>query len=97
YYLGVRPLSAGYTRYVVAPVLGGLEWMEGEAPTPHGNIKVYCSRTKMVVHAVEGRGVLQFRSRVTPTCKEGNVRKMGGDRYEVDMEGGHEYTVNYKE
>jgi len=97
YYLGVRPLSAGYARYVVAPVLGGLEWMEGEVPTPHGNIKVYCSRTKMVVHAVEGRGVLQFRSRVTPTCKEGSVRKMGGDHYEVDMEGGHEYTVNYKE
>ncbi|HWK07111.1 MAG TPA: hypothetical protein VNS58_25935 [Puia sp.] len=29
YYLGVRPLSPGYASYVVAPVLGGLQWMEG--------------------------------------------------------------------
>jgi hypothetical protein len=97
YYLGVRPLSAGYASYVVAPVLGGLEWMEGEVPTPHGNIKVYCSRKKMVIHTVEGKGVLQLRSRQTPVCKDGAVRRVGEDKYEMDMEGGREYTVSYKE
>jgi hypothetical protein len=97
YYLGVRPLSPGYGRYVVAPVLGGLEWMEGEVPTPHGNIKVYCSRKKIVVYTVEGQGVLQFRSRQTPVCKDGVLRKVGEDRYEMNMDGGREYTVNYKE
>jgi hypothetical protein len=97
YYLGVRPLSAGYATYVVAPVLGGLEWMEGEVPTPHGNIKVYCSRTQIRVKGVEGKGVLQLRSRILPICKEGNVRSVGGDRYEMDVEGGKEYTVKYKE
>jgi len=97
YYLGVKPLSPGYATYSVEPVLGGLQWMEGAVPTPHGNIKVYCSRTRIQVKGVEGNGVLRFRSRSMPVCKEGVVRQVGKNEYEVSLEGGKEYTVGYKE
>jgi len=99
YYLGVRPLSPGYATYSVEPVLGGLQWMEGEVPTPHGNIKVYCSGTSIRVKAVEGAGVLRFRSRSRPVCDAGVVRPVQAekDAYEIRLEGGKEYTVGYKE
>ena len=39
YYLGVSPTKPGYEEYVVQPDLGGLAWMEGSVPTPHGTIR----------------------------------------------------------
>jgi hypothetical protein len=97
YYLGVRPAAPGYAKYIVEPVLGGMEWMEGAVPTPHGNIKVSCSRSRIVVHTVEGKGVLRFRSRATPACKQGTIRLIGDYKYELDLDGGREYSVTYKE
>jgi alpha-L-rhamnosidase len=38
--LGVRPASPGFTRAIVQPMLGDLEWAEGTVPTPHGPIHV---------------------------------------------------------
>ncbi|HTI11727.1 MAG TPA: sodium/solute symporter, partial [Puia sp.] len=96
YYLGVRPLSPGYATWSVEPVLGGLSWMEGEVPTPHGNIKVYCSRTRILVKGVTGEGVLRFRSSTLPACKEGRPAAVGNDTYELHLEEGKEYTVKYK-
>jgi len=95
YYLGVKPLEPGYQRYAVRPVLGGLEWMEGDVPTPHGNVRVYCSRNTIRVSAASGKGVLQFKSKTRPVCKEGVVREVGKNSYEVDLEGGKVYTVKY--
>ena len=40
YVLGVEPTKPGYSRYVVAPDLGGLDWVEGVVPTPNGPIAV---------------------------------------------------------
>ena len=97
YYLGVRPLSAGYASYVVEPVLGGLEWMEGEAPTPHGNIKVYCSRSRITVKTMSDGGILRFHSRTNPICDQGAIRSTGSHQYELDLKSGGEYTVKYKE
>ena len=97
YYLGVRPLAPGYASYAVEPVLGGLQWMQGAVPTPHGNIQVYCSRTRIRVRAVAGAGVLRFRSKTLPVCKEGIVRKAADGRYEIDLEKDREYTVEYRE
>ena len=94
YYLGVRPLSPGYTTYEVAPALGGLQWMEGAVPTPHGNIKVYCSRTRLQIHAVAGEGVLRFRSKTRPVCKEGTIRSSGDNQYEMTITN-NDYTINY--
>jgi len=95
YYLGVRPLEPGYQRYEVRPVLGGMQWMEGDVPTPHGNVRVYCSRKEIRVGSVSGNGVLRFNSRSKPVCKEGVIRELGKNGYEVDLEGGKEYTVKY--
>jgi len=63
YFLGVRPLTAGYATYEVEPHLGGLQWMKGEVPTPHGNIKVSCSRNQVKIHTAGGRGTLRLKSR----------------------------------
>jgi hypothetical protein len=95
YYLGVRPLSPGYATYSVEPVLGGLQWMEGAVPTPHGNIKVYCSRSRIQVHAVAGEGTLRFKSKTRPVCKEATVRAAGAGQYEMTLEKDHDYTINY--
>jgi hypothetical protein len=97
YFLGVRPLSAGYATYVVEPVLGGLEWMEGEVPTPHGNIKVSCSRSRITVKTVSDGGILRFHSRTIPICDQGVIRPAGNHQYELDLKSGSEYTVKYKE
>lgn len=94
YYLGVRPLSPGYATYEVVPILGGLEWMEGDVPTPHGNVHVYCSKTEIRVHGVDG-GVLRFSSRAKPVCAQGKVLVASDGRYEVRLEGGKEYTIAY--
>ncbi|MFH0797292.1 MAG: family 78 glycoside hydrolase catalytic domain [Candidatus Omnitrophota bacterium] len=42
--LGVRPLEPGFSRFCVAPMLGGLTWAEGKVPTPKGIITVYWKR-----------------------------------------------------
>jgi alpha-L-rhamnosidase len=96
YYLGVRPLSPGYATYSVEPVLGGLDWMEGAVPTPHGNVGVYCSKTQIRVRAIEGQGILRFKSRSKPVCKDGSVRAAGEGMYEVSLEGNKEYTIAYR-
>jgi SSS family transporter len=95
YYLGVRPLLPGYREYVVAPVLGGLKWMEGEVPTPHGNIKVYCGRDRIRIGATAGTGILRFKSRSLPVCGEATIRKTGNQAYEVDLTNKKEYTIHY--
>ena len=40
YTLGIRPLTAGYGSWIVAPQPGDLRWAEGQVPTPHGPIAV---------------------------------------------------------
>ncbi len=60
YYLGVRPLKPGYEEFEIRPVLGGLEWMEGDVPTPNGNIHVYMDAKTIKVKATEGKGYLYY-------------------------------------
>ncbi len=95
YYLGVRPVDPGYTRYEVEPALGGLKWMEGNVPTPRGNIGVSCSRSKIVVKTVADGGVLKLRSRKKPVCKDGVIRMTAPGQYEMTLDGNKEYTVSY--
>jgi SSS family transporter len=63
YFLGVRPLTAGYDTYEIEPHLGGLQWMEGEVPTPHGNIKISCTRTQIKIHSADGKGTLRLKEK----------------------------------
>jgi hypothetical protein len=42
--LGVRPLAAGFSRFLLAPTTTSLDWAEGAVPTPRGIISVSWSR-----------------------------------------------------
>jgi hypothetical protein len=95
YYLGVKPTSPGYQNYVIEPNLGGLKWMEGTVPTPKGDIKVYCNTKQMRISADNGTGVLKFKSKTKPSCKEGTVTAKGNHAYELQIEAGKKYTISY--
>jgi hypothetical protein len=38
YVLGIRPVSPGFSTWIVAPQLGDLTWAQGQVPTPHGPV-----------------------------------------------------------
>jgi hypothetical protein len=96
YYLGVKPTAPGYATYVVEPDLGGLQWIEGKVPTPHGDIAVYADATTIRVTAVAGHGVLRFTSAAAPRSDGGAIRKVGEGRYELPLEAGRTYIVTRK-
>lgn len=58
YFLGVRPTKPGYEEYEVHPALGGLEWMEGDVPTPFGKIHVKMNTYEISVQSDGGHGTL---------------------------------------
>ena len=58
YFLGVRPTKPGYEEYEVRPVLGGLDWFEGEVPTPFGKIRVKTDEHTVTVYSDGGHGTL---------------------------------------
>jgi hypothetical protein len=95
YYLGVQPTQPGYAAYVVEPKLGGLEWIEGKVPTPHGDIAVAASLKEIRVSAPGGQGVLRFASTSTPRSKDGAIRTAGVGSYEMVLEAGKQYSVSY--
>ena len=65
YVLGIQPLGAGYATWSVQPHPGDLNWVEGQAPTPHGAIAVQWAGE---------RGVHQFALNVTaPTGTSGTI------------------------
>jgi hypothetical protein len=96
YYLGVRPLSPGYSRYLVEPVLGGLQWMEGTVPVPNGSIRVYCSTSELKLSGSAGTGVLRFRSRIKPVCDGAAIKATGPHQYEMVMEKNKTYHIQYE-
>ena len=64
YYLGVKPTKPGYAEYEVRPALGGLEWMEGDVPTPFGKIHVRVSGNEVSVFSDGGKGTLYIYNKV---------------------------------
>lgn len=69
YYLGVRPLAAGYSQYEIKPSLGGLEWMEGTVPTPFGDIYIKMDRQHIHIKSDGGDGTLILKNKtikITP-------------------------------
>ena len=58
YYLGVRPVAAGYEEWEARPSLGSLEWMEGDVPTPFGRIHLRIDRSSVAITSPGGRGTL---------------------------------------
>ena len=95
YYLGVKPLSPGYQDYIIEPNLGSLLWMQGAVPTPHGKINVYCSMKQIKVSSDEGHGALRFKSKSKPECKQGQIADKGNGVYELQLDKGVNYVINY--
>jgi len=95
YYLGVKPTAPGYSAYTVEPVLGGLKWMQGSVPTADGNIDVYCSTGEIKVKGAAGAGILRFKSKSKPSSKSGELKAVGNNTYELNIEKDKSYQVNY--
>jgi hypothetical protein len=95
YYLGVKPLSPGYKDYIVEPILGGMQWMQGTVPTPNGDVKVYCSTKQIKVAAAAGMGTLRFKSKTKPTCTGALIAAKGDDVYEMKIQKGKEFIIDY--
>ncbi len=92
-YNPLRPVSATWT---AEPVLGGLQWMEGKVPTPHGDISVYCSTTQIKIIGAIGTGTLKFKSQTKPAAKGATIVSKGNNVYEVTIEAGKDYEIKYK-
>ncbi|EHQ27457.1 alpha-L-rhamnosidase-like protein [Mucilaginibacter gracilis] len=97
YYLGVKPLTAGYSTWVAEPNLGGLKWMEGTVPTPEGNIKMYCSNTHIKIKGENGTGTLRIKSKSKPSCKDASVISKGNHIYELIITKDKAYNITYTE
>ncbi|WP_179413461.1 alpha-L-rhamnosidase C-terminal domain-containing protein [Mucilaginibacter sp. E4BP6] len=95
YYLGVKPTSPGYRDYIIEPNLGGLQWMQGSVPTPNGDIKVYVSTKQIKVSSDDGLGILRFKSKTTPTCKQAKIIAKGANIFELQVQKGTYFTVDY--
>lgn len=96
YYLGVKPVKPGYEEFEIRPVLGGLEFMEGKVPTPHGEINVYMDSHTIKVKATEGCGYLYFSSSVLPKTSTGEIEKyVGKNCYRLWIDKGLEVMVHF--
>jgi hypothetical protein len=96
YYLGVSPTSPGYATYTVQPSLGGLQWMEGKVPTPHGSIELHCDTKQIKIKATEGEGILHIKSRTVPKGNNIMIKTLGDNVYEMRLEPNINYTITYK-
>jgi hypothetical protein len=47
--LGVIPAQPGFASAAIEPALGGLEWVAGTVPTPHGPIEMRADAAKISV------------------------------------------------
>ena len=97
YFLGVKPLSPGYQKYIVEPELGGLEWIEGKVPTSDNKIAVMMSRNKINIKTPSNStGILRFKSNIKPICKEGIISSSGEKMYELELLPNRDYQVSYQ-
>lgn len=95
YYLGVKPVKEGYREFVIAPTLGGLRWMEGAVPTPHGRIQVYMDGKRIKVKASEGEGYLIIKSTRKPKVNIGTPERMADGKWRLWIDSTQERTVTY--
>jgi hypothetical protein len=96
YYLGVKPTAPGYTKYVVEPNLGGLEWMQGKVPTPQGEIELYVSKEQVKIKGATGEGSIKLKSKTQPSGNNVTAVAKGNELYEITVQPGVEYVINYK-
>ena len=94
YFLGVRPTKSGYEEFEIRPMLGGLQWMKGTVPTPHGEIHVSFDHSHITIEATEGHGYLYFHSGKTPQTNVGEIEATGENAYRLWIETGKIVNVD---
>ncbi|WP_202916185.1 alpha-rhamnosidase [Paenibacillus mesophilus] len=96
YFMGVKPLEAGYARFLIEPHLGGLAWFEGTVPANRDNIRIYMDETRITVRTGASPGILRITSRIVPSCPTGNFHVIGQDRYELALDNPDaDYDITY--
>jgi len=74
HFLGVAPTGPGFSTYDVRPATGGLEWMEGEVPTPRGTVRVTVRGGRATARGDGfGRGTLHWNGKTAEIPPEGEV------------------------
>ena len=98
YFLGVYPTAPGYKEYVIEPNLGGLKWIKGTVPTPHGIISVEMTTKKIsITTAANTGGVLKFKSNRTPKVSQGRLEKEENGEYLLYLDQPNAlYEISYK-
>lgn len=95
YFLGVKPVAPGYSKFEIRPVLGDLKWMEGNVPTPNGKIHVRMDKKTIKVSASEGEGYIYFKGK-SPKASSGIVEKTNDGGFRLLVKGnGNEVVINY--
>lgn len=96
YYLGVKPASAGYSKYEIEPHLGGLSWISGTVPLHDGEVSLYMDAATIRITATAGTGTLRLASLVAPNANA-SVVSLSGNFYEIEIAGnGQEIVVQYQ-
>jgi hypothetical protein len=95
YYLGVTPVKEGFREFAINPCLGGLKWIKGDVPTPHGNIHLYMNQKEIRVKAAMGKGYLTIKSRRCPKANIGTVEKVAENVWRLWIDSPAERIVSY--
>lgn len=98
YFLGVRPLEAGYASWEAEPHLGDLKWMKGDVPAAQGNIHIEMDRKKLTVLAEgtgPGRVILTSRHRPKVEGCVAEPELIEKDRYSLEVKPGRIYKVTF--
>lgn len=95
YYLGVKPIKEGYKEFSITPILGGLKWMEGKVPTPHGEISIYMTEKLLKVKATEGKGYIYIHAVKQPKASVAGVEKVCEGLYRLWIDTKEEVLIKY--
>lgn len=92
YYVGVKPTAAGYATFEIRPELGGLQWIQGSVPTPHGAISVYKDLKTIKVTASEGQGYLFIKAK-KPKASVGTPEKVSSGLFRLLIKGNGQEVI----
>jgi len=85
YFLGVKPILAGYERYEIDLFKGDLAFIEGSVPTPYGDIEIFYDDTQIKIKPIQTKGILRFETK--NPIHIASCKSIGNNRYEAELNG----------
>lgn len=92
----MKPTSAGYATYEIAPAVSTLGWFKSEVPTPFGKIKISATRETLEIDSDGGQGKLKLRSAEKPRCENLIFTQTAPDTYEAAIAPKTHYKISYR-